>query len=266
MKTIYITGSLGEIGLFIFNYLKSHKYRVIRVIRSPLNKEGLADNLVFNYTLKNPNVTYLISSRCVVIHCGFNFNEKKLYDNSNFQYIHNLHKFFPNAYFINISTMSAFSMCKSNYGKIKFEIERLVLKKSGINLRLGIPIANPPISFHKLVLRISNIFPFFNFGINAERKCFIYTTNMIKFCRVIEDFIKNGKKKSGTFSVVSPRPLTMNSFIMKYTGKPVLSIHWTVLYACLSILNLLKIKLRFGNDSLIGLVNSIDLPENNISV
>jgi hypothetical protein len=265
MKTIFITGSHGEVGSIIFNYFKKHNYNVIRIIRNPPNKI-VEDNLFFNYTSRNSSIKPLITTRCIIIHCGFDFNDKRFFRNSNFDFIRNLYCAFPNAYLINISSMSAFSTCKSEYGRIKFKIEKIVLFKKGLNLRLGIPIANPPISFHKLVLKFSSIFPFFNFSINTGKKSFIYTTDMIKFCHVIERFINKTVYHSATYSVVDPQYLTMKSFIRKYTGKPVLSLHWIFPYICLSALNFFKIKLRFGADSLISLVKSIEFPENNIAL
>jgi hypothetical protein len=54
----------------------------------------------------------------------------------------------------------------------------------------------------------------------------------------------------------------MIDFISTYTNKKIIKIDWRLIYIIFRIIELSRIKLRFGSDSVIGLVKSTKIIEN----
>lgn len=159
---------------------------------------------------------------------------------------------------INISTMSAYNGCKSIYGQNKLKIEKYIENNYGYNLRMGVPINavnKKSIGFLNTQKKINNLLPFFTFAINTKNDGLIYLSYLPKFNRIIYKIIC-GRIPSGTFSIVRIKPIKLLDFIATYTNKYIIKIDWRLIYLLLKFIEALGLNLRFGSDSVIGLVKA----------
>ncbi len=266
MKTIVITGSGGLIGSYLSSYFSNNGFRVIHVCRAK-DRITKDDYILWDYYQSLFPSHYSFErdiSIDYIVHCGYDFSDKSLINNSNLQAVKLLTAYFDRSVFINISTMSAFTKCVSAYGKVKLMIEGQVNKVNGYNLRLGIPISNPPMGFHQLVLKIYQWTGLLVPSITSNNAGLMFETNMDAFCSQIEEIMMNKSKAPGTYSVVNPVGLTMASFINKYTKAIVVPINWRLIYYVFKGFEFIGIKFRFGSDSVLSIANSISDPEFNI--
>ncbi len=161
---------------------------------------------------------------------------------------------------INISSISAYSDAKSKYGQAKFDQEQFFLKNNVSSIRLGLPDTQPPVGLLAIIKKLTTVTPFFAIALS--------TPGSYTFLTSIEDFSEfllcNCDGISGVCSFVNPIPMDLVQLTRMVTNKPILPVNWKLLYVLLSLLEFCGIRLRFGKDSLIGLVHSIKQPENNL--
>jgi hypothetical protein len=268
MILVYITGSRGTIGKQIHSYLNRKKnIFVVPIIRE---KSSEYENYIF-WDYFNNKTPYEIkghslnNNQSFLIHCGYDFSDKNIINNSNYIATKNLLSFFNRTKIINISTMSAYEGCFSIYGKNKLSIEKLVEIEHGYNLRMGIPITpknKKSIGFLGIQEVINNLFPFFTFAIDTKNNGLIFLSYLPIFNNVIYKILCN-TIPPGTYSIVKKNPINMFNFIKMRTNKIIIKIDWRLVYLFFKFAEFFKFKFRFGSDSLIGLVksnNSIEKP------
>lgn len=267
MINVFITGSGGMIGKQIYSYLSRKKnIFVIPILR---RKSTSYKNYIYwdyfkekePFEIQGKNIN---TNSGFLIHCGFDFSDRNMVNNSNCNAVKNLLSFFNAVKIINISTMSAYEGCLSIYGKNKLAIEKYIELNLGFNLRMGVPITRnntQSIGFLGIQKKINNFFPFFTFAIDTQNDGLIYLSYIPIFNNVIYKILIN-KVRPGTYSVVFKNPVKMIDFISTYTNKKIIKIDWRLIYIIFRIIELSRIKLRFGSDSVIGLVKSTKIIEN----
>lgn len=264
MIKVYITGSKGEIGKQIYSYLiRKKNIFVVPIVRE--KKTDYKHYLYWDY-FKSKASYKIKKSKCsntqtFLIHCGYDFSDKKIIDNSNYKAVKNLYSYFDKI--INISTMSAYEGCFSIYGKNKLAIEKIIEINHGFNLRMGVPVApknKKNIGFINAQNKINNIFPFITFGIDTKNDDSIFITHLSVFNNAIYRILKN-EVYPGTYSIVNKNPIKIINFLKIHTSKIIIKIDWRLIYLCFKALEFLGLKLRFGSDSVIGLVKSTKIIE-----
>lgn len=264
---ILITGSRGYLGTVLSNQLKACGHVVLGVSRSSINDP---DNFIyFNYSEKSACFPSLKINPDLIIHTGYNFFDKRLNDsNENIIAINNIIKFskFYKIKLINISTLSAFDGCKSKYGQVKLKIEKIVQLNEECSFRLRIFDSLNQQGLLKKFKKLTEITKFFGVGFGFCRSK-QYITNIDRFALFIDKLITAEMLlPSGTYSYCSQIGFDIN-FIIKNISKAkfLIKIPWQLFYIMLYLFERQSyLKLRFGSDSLIGLVFASEYIKDNL--
>ena len=195
----------------------------------------------------------------LVINCAYSFRNPSVNNSINFSLVKYL-KGNPFCKCVNISSMSAYLDAKSKYGRAKFQQEVFLLQHSIPSVRLGLPMAQPPVGLLALIKKLVNANPIFTIALSTPGS-YTYVTPMAEFSEYID---KNYTQIHGVCSFVNPAPLDLVELTRMATKKPILRINWRVLFLLLRFVEFSGLKLRFGSDSVVGLVFSIKHPENNL--
>lgn len=219
-----------------------------------------AGNLI-RYDCRFEELTDIIDAASVnlIVNCAYSF----VGDEVNRKINHALVKFKEqnkNVPCINISTLSAFSGARSQYGRAKYEHERFFAIYAIPSVRIGLPYSNPPIGLIATVKKISKILPFCTFAMSTPG-AYTYITPM----NALSNFLLNNHSKlEGVCSYVEPTPVNLVDLTRMMSNKLIIRINWRLLIPILQLFEFFKIKMRFGVDSVTGLIYSIKEPENNL--
>jgi len=208
VNKIIITGSNGFIGKHVSKYLKKKKYKVIELSSSNKNKKSLKWSLGQKFPIKNLNNTFLL-------HFAFDIKSLKKNENitKNKNYISsimlakNIEKS-QNSKFFYISSQTASNNAQSLYGKIKYLIEKKVLKNNKTRIIV------PGFVYHKrdskVVRVIKKILKFPIFPIFISKKN-IYPIHINDFCIIVEKILADNNFKK--YNVGTKKALSLEEFI-----------------------------------------------------
>lgn len=262
---ILIAGSNGLLGGSLLKKLSKLGFDIIRISRFK------KDDIFFEYHIKDPSIPLTGLKYDAIINCAYCYEEKRIDDhNVNLIINHNLIAFSQKnniPIFINISSMSAFNRCSSLYGNIKLLIEKEVSLVKGYSFRLGLFEDHHPVGLIAKIYKISELIPFFSFGLKKEYLP-QYLTNLDKFSRFLEIFLKNRSIiNPGVYSLVNSEPLDFNEIIYAVTKKPPIKIPISILKLTLFIYELFPFPgLRFNLDSLKSLLSPVKEVQNLIKL
>lgn len=262
---ILIAGSSGLLGSSLLEGFCQRGFNVKRI-----NRTNNSD-IFFEYDLKGALVPNLGTQYDVVINCAYNYKDRSLEDsNVNLIMVKNLLAMAKSnniPIFINISSMSAYDGCKSNYGKIKLKIEEEVTEAGGYSFRLGLFESDVLVGLIKTIYKLSQIIPFFSIGVGYSYLP-QYITNLNKFGLLLIDFISEIKKyPESVYSAVNSLPLDFNDIVYAVTKKPTIKIPLVLLRTMILLYELSPLpEIRFNSDSLNGLVFATNNPKNIIAL
>ena len=262
---ILIAGSSGLLGSSLYESFSRRGFNVKRINRS---NNG---DIFFEYDLKGALAPALSAQYDVVINCAYDYKDRSLDEsNVNLIMVKNLLEMAKSNHiptFINISSMSAYDGCRSNYGKVKLKIEELVTEAGGHSFRLGLFESDVLVGLIKTVYKLSKVIPFFSIGVGHSYLP-QYITNLNKFGLLLISFISEIKKyPESVYSAVNSTPLDFNEIIYAVTNKPTIRIPLGLLRSMIYLYELTPLpEIRFNSDSLNGLVFATDNPKNIIAL
>jgi hypothetical protein len=262
---ILIAGSNGLLGRSLFKKLSKLGFEIDKVNRFK------KDDILYEYHIKDPSIPLVEIKYDAIINCAYCYSDKRL-DESNINLVinKNLLAFSKKnniPIFINISSMSAYDGCRSNYGNIKLQIEKVVAEAGGYSFRLGLFESDTLVGLIKTIYKLSKLIPFFSIGVGYDHLP-QYITNLNKFSLLLMNFIKNIDKYRGSiYSAINSLPLDFNEIVYAVTKKPPIKIPLTLLRNLILLYELTPLpEIRFNSDSLNGLIFATDNPKNMIAL
>ena len=256
-KKILITGSNGLISSNLISYLNNKKLITFHTSHNEINSPIYFD-LNNRAELQNSDFPYFN----ILIHCAYkrcqNFEKEKNINFLGSKLIFDLAKQF-NAKIIYISSMSASKNSKSNYGKIKYLIEKLSINYNAIILRPGLVIdKNSNKGIYGGLQKLIITYPFLIFPTGLNKKQFL--CNIEEFCDKIYSILLYENNKNEIYNFNSSELLTLKQIckkIINENNKKIIfiNINYKIIYFFLKFLELIKINFRFKADSLLSLVD-----------
>ena len=262
---ILIAGSSGLLGSSLYESFSKRGFNVKKINRS---NDG---DVFFEYDLKEALIPSLSAQYDVVINCAYDYKDRSLEEsNVNLIMVKNLLAMAKSNHiptFINISSMSAYDGCKSNYGKVKLKIEEVVTQAGGYSFRLGLFESDVLVGLIKTVYKLSKLIPFFSIGVGHSYLP-QYITNLNKFGLLLMTFVSEIKKyPESVYSAVNSSPLDFNDIVYAVTKKPTIKIPLCLLRTMILLYELSPLpEIRFNSDSLNGLVFATNSPKNIIAL
>ena len=258
-----VTGATGYVGSRIASALAA-EFDVVPMGRSVgvegirWQMEALAD---VASELRSRNVT-------VLVHSAWDFNHPKAAANwqSNVEGSRKLIKAALAAgvqRILFISTISAFEGARSQYGKSKLAVERMVLAAGGTVLRPGLVWSDRSGGmFGSLRQQVSKgrIVPMIGDG--RYPQYFIHEDDLA----AIVLRAAKGEFSGRTLTLAHPKPWLLRDLILRLAaeaGKTVrlVGVPWRVIYGSLTIAEALGLKIGFRSDSVISLVYQDPAPQ-----
>ena len=188
MKHTYnLIGANSNIAKYLFNELKNKGFEVNKFTHSD---ENMFESFEKNSTNSHINIYFSI----IRDNINLSINHLKKYldvsvkNNSKFFYISTINAKFPDSSF---------------YSKMKYECEKIVRKKNGTIIRLGLVISDNPFGPYKSLINLANL-PV-NFIFSKDSK--VVTTNIKKILDF--NFVNSNNNLNELFSDV----YTLNEFI-----------------------------------------------------
>lgn len=145
MTTIAITGANGYIGSFLCRFLKEKGYAIYKMGRNLKEDKGYK---LIPYTLDKKQ-TVPLQNIDILIHCAYDFSMTN-YEKSRAVNVDGSLYLFEEAKrdgvkkIIYLSSVSSFEETKSNYGKIKYEIEQKAKVWDVVTVRPGLVFSEQP--------------------------------------------------------------------------------------------------------------------------
>ena len=253
-KKCIITGANGVIGKYISNYLKKRNWKIIKI--SSKKRKGcifykLNSSIKFNIDK--------IKKADVLIHCAYDFkirswHEIKKININGSEKIFNLAKSASIKKIINVSSLSSFNKAESNYGKAKFQIEKIGKKYNVINLRCGLIKSKDSKLYSKIYSLSKKIFIFPLIGKGDQKLHLLKLNDLAKFILRIESYDK--KLSSNTFYVANPNFILFKNLILSINKKKIfIYIPHFVIKLILKFFDKIYFKMGFSYDNYLGLVN-----------
>jgi nucleoside-diphosphate-sugar epimerase len=167
-RTVVILGAGGYLGSSLCHFFHAmSSYSVLALFHREPNHKSFSDYLVADVLKDDWSERISLPPPLVVINCAFDFSDVRK-ANYRYKYVvleRNIAALFQRgaAHLINISTMSAYPGCRTDYGREKLFVEKLFKRHNGINVRLGLVVSwhRPGSAFLKLisVVRKSKVIP-----------------------------------------------------------------------------------------------------------
>ncbi|OGT37945.1 MAG: hypothetical protein A3F11_02940 [Gammaproteobacteria bacterium RIFCSPHIGHO2_12_FULL_37_14] len=255
-----ITGANGQIGSFLVNSLRNSGHIVYELVRSP----GKAQNKQYSqfFDLAQPKQLPSLKNIDVLIHTAYFFDTTdKDYETIN---VVGTQQLFAQAqqdqvpYSIFISTLSAHAKASSLYGRIKYQLEQLLIKNAA-----NIAVIRPGLIFHDPLQGITAtmdnfvrkfpIVPLIGKGKQLIHPCFLTDLGQL-----IGTLSLKQPKISQPILAATEQSITFKQLV-KYLAKQrkksvlLIPIPFFGIYFLLKALELFKIKIGLRSDSLLGI-------------
>jgi NADH dehydrogenase len=203
---IAISGASGFIGGELVRFL-SKQYPVV-ALRRNLSGSSNANVEEHKFDLNDETTFSTINDAAVFVHCAFIKYDRKNPEafKVNIDSCLRLAELckVQNKHFIFLSTMSAHTDAKSQYGKHKFEIEKLLSHYNCTILRLGLVMGNTGGLFHNIqqtILKAAFV-PLIDGGIQP-----IQVIHVNDLCKLIQQIAE--KKTAGSYNIGTPKVYTL---------------------------------------------------------
>ncbi|MDP4266214.1 MAG: NAD-dependent epimerase/dehydratase family protein [Bacteroidota bacterium] len=255
-KKVIITGAGGFIGAYLVNYFHVRSYEVLALCHQ-IPVDIIPGVRYRKYNLGSYIYQKDFENADYVIHCAFVKYSKKQKDANelNIQgtkdlyftsWKHNVKKF------VFLSSLSAHEKASSNYGKSKFETEKIINKDRDAILCPGLVIGDGGLykSIEKILSTKKNI-PLIDGG-----KQLLYTILIEELAEIIEKVCL--ENISGKYIVADKKPIMMkdlyNSIAAHLENKPrFINVPFFLAYIGLSIVEMLNLSLPITRENLLGL-------------
>jgi nucleoside-diphosphate-sugar epimerase len=263
-RTVLLTGATGYLGRLVTNRLRTAGWKVIPLSRNPV-PGGVA------FTLGQPVKAETLAGYDALIHAAYDFSlvSRKEIDATNVEGSANLFRAAEDAgvgRIVAISTISAFTRCKSNYGQAKLAIEEHARAAGACIIRPGLIYgASPGAMFGRLVSQVKSgsVIP-----VPGDGRQLMYTVH--------EDDLTDAILRALTVSPAPAQPITVANrtplsfrHIMALIGqrlgrkvRPV-PVPWRAMWLMLRAAEIARVPLGLRSDSLISLVNQDTNPDIN---
>lgn len=215
---IVVTGSNGFLGKNLIRFIneKDNNLIIHKTIRHK-------DNNHFYFDLKKDfDENFLIKNKIkIIVHCAFSHDYFSLKEGlrNNVIISEKIFNFAKknNIFVIYISSISANKEPKSNYGKIKREIEKKLIPINGIIIRPGLIYSNRDYNgifgkIYKLVM-LFPILPLINGGKNSQYMCKVES-----LCELIYVLIQNTKTHKKIYSAFNKNKISLREIVNTITN------------------------------------------------
>jgi len=264
MKKCLITGTNGYLGGRVKNAFEKNGWEVVELTRSP--KPG---SRAVRFQLGEELSPEALKGADALVHCAYDFKALSWPDiqAKNVAGSEKLLKAARDAgvrKLVSISSISAFTGCRSLYGKAKLEAEAVAAKLGAVSIRPGLIYGEPPEGiFGKLVKQVENakVLPLFGGGTQIQ-----FLIHEQDLCRVI--------MKAAEGSITSPTPLTIAhekpwtfrgilEEVARAKGKRLkfIPVPWRLVWAAIKTAELCHVQLNFRSDSLVSLMHQNPTPD-----
>lgn len=260
-----ITGSNGYVGGCLKKYFERQGWAVLELVRQPKRGGGSA---AFHLGKElDPGVLCGVQ---VMIHCAYDFRplhwaeivavnidgSKKLFRAAREAGVNKI---------ICLSTISAFSGCRSLYGKAKLDIEKIALGNGALVIRPGLVYGDDAGGmFGKLVsqVRRSSWIPIIGDG--SQIQFLVHNENLSSY---IEN-IASGKIElvPQILTAANPEPWKLKQLVREIAKgmrkKPgFIPMPWRLVWLLLKMLEISGLRLAFRSDSLVSLMYQNPAPD-----
>ncbi len=251
---IAITGATGYIGIFLLAFLEKQGHTVYSMSRKACHS---SDKLI-HFELGSMNEYTPLNNIDVLIHCAYDFSITN-YQHQRKVNLEGSSELFKQAkshgvkQIIYISSTSAFETTRSNYGKIKYELEQHAAKYGAITIRPGLVFSNNAKgivgSIQKIAVKLP-IIPIIGKGDQLFFPCHIEDLSAL-----ISYLITKNVVSIAPITAASEKSITFKQLILTLAStkrkKPLLlPIPYFILFAGLKLVELMKIPLGLRSDSL----------------
>ncbi len=266
MQTVAITGANGYVGSRVAAALEDAGFRVIALVREP--QTGSSDRY---YAMDADIPEDLLSDVDILVHCAWDMRVsawdevKRINIDGSFRLIDaavqaNTEKI------IFVSSMSAYTGCKSRYGQAKLAVETyLQTRPGGLTIRPGLIYGEESggmVGALAAMAKISPVLPMIGLGKFKLHTCHERDlTELITYCcgsklsfdqapaQIVTAAESAGREFRDIVRCVAKRKLLF------------IPVPWRLAWFGLRALESLGIRTRLKSDSLIGLVNSDPSPD-----
>lgn len=258
MSRCAVTGATGYVGTVVSACLKAQGHDVLELVRRP-SREGNRKQAFFDLAL--PIEAETLRGVEVLVHCAYDF-EPRTADEVRAINVEGSRRLLSAAdaagvsRIILISTLSAFTGCRSLYGNAKLAIERDVQNRGGVVIRPGLVFGSASAgmvgALDRVVTRLP-VVPLIGGGNQL-----LYLCRDDDLARLVEVLISASGPFTMPFVAAAETPITLRGvlevlaeargFRCKFVSVP-----HTTAYLGLRLLEALGIRPRFSSDSLVSL-------------
>jgi nucleoside-diphosphate-sugar epimerase len=258
---VAVTGSSGYLGSQICQTLESDGWQTIRLARSPERGHGQG----YRYDLAMPitaQVREALQSADALIHAAYDMSLTSSADiwRVNVEGTRRLLEAAIQAAvgrIIVLSSMSAFAGTTQRYGRAKLDIEAMTTESGGCAIRPGLVYSDRAGGMAGAMRRLTvlPVVPVIAGGAG------VYTVREQDLMRVVALLASAATLESGTISVAHPSPVTFTDLLRGLAGREhrrcrFVPVPWQLIYWLLRTGELVRVRLPFRADSLLGLVHT----------
>ncbi len=259
-----ITGSNGYVGGCVKRHFGANGWEIFELVRRPKpNARGL------QFQLGDEVSPDLLSGISALVHCAYDlrlvrWDEIRAVNVEGSRKVLEAARAAKTPKIIFISSISAFDGCRSLYGKVKLEIEKIALDCNALVIRPGLVYGGDPGGmFGKLVaqIRTSSVIPLVG---GRQRQFLVHEEDL---CAFIERFAAGQiRSKPGILTAANEQPLTFRQLlreIARALGKnpKFIPLPWRAVWLGLKSAELCGWKMNFRSDSLVGMMHPNPRPD-----
>jgi nucleoside-diphosphate-sugar epimerase len=260
-----ITGSNGYVGGCIKDYLTAHGWEILELTRQP--KPGTR-GVPFRLGAETPPGSFAGVS--ALVHCAYDFTPLSR-DEIRAVNVEGSRKLLHAAHaagverIVCISSISAFTGCRSLYGQAKLEIEKIALEHGALVIRPGLVYGNGPGGmFGKLAAKVkkSSLIPMIGDG--SQIQFLVHHEDLSAFIWRYANGEVNLTKQ--ILTAANEHPWAFKQLLLEIgqaLGKKpkFIPMPWRVVWAGLKTAEICGLKLNFRSDSLVSLMYQNPLPD-----
>jgi nucleoside-diphosphate-sugar epimerase len=258
---VAVTGSSGYLGSQICETLESRGWQAIRLTRSPEQGHGQA----LSYDLAMPitaQVTEALRPANALIHAAYDLSLTNSADiwRVNVEGTRRLLKAAREATvgrIIVLSSMSAFAGTTQLYGRAKLDIETMTTELGGCVVRPGLVYSERAGGMAGALRKLTTL-PFVPVVAGGAG---VYTVWEPDFMKVIALLASATNLEPGTISVAHPSRVTLRDLLKAFAAQEdrrcrLVPVPWQPIYWLLRGGELVRLRLPFRADSLLGLIHT----------
>jgi nucleoside-diphosphate-sugar epimerase len=254
-----VTGASGYLGSQICETLESSRWQVVRLARSP----GKSHDQALVYDLATPvtaRVREALRSADALIHAAYDLSLTGPADiwRVNVEGTHRLLEAAKEAAvgrIIVFSSMSAFAGTSQIYGRAKLDIEAMTIECGGCAVRPGLVYSDQAGGMAGAMRKLTTlpIVPVIAGGAG------VYTVREEDLMRAVARLASATTLEPGTISIAHPSRVTLLNLLRTFAAQEnrrcrFVSVPWQLVYWLLRSGELMRLRLPFRADSLLGLI------------